>query len=153
MAIRVRFWLLAWTWLPLRYCGLWVFGVLLEVLLFEFRVKILVGRFPPLWPAVLGYFVLSLLVLGPIGLPPALLCRQIWRSGYRGTARVAGIAMAAMTTALLCWYGIPTNADLGFLVIAIHLLPVWIVAYLAMFSAPLCIAVLILQGRSCNRCT
>ena len=55
--------------------------------------------------------------------------------------------MAAITAALLYWYGIPANDDRGSLVIVVHFLPVWIVAYLAVFSAPLCCAVLLLQGR------
>ena len=55
--------------------------------------------------------------------------------------------MAAMTAALLYWYGIPTNVDHGSLVAVVHLLPVWIIGYLAVFSAPLCFAVLLLQVR------
>lgn len=141
------FWLLAWTWLPLLYCGIWVFGILLEVLLFEVPLEILVDTFVPLWPTVLTYLVLSLLVLGPIGLPPALLCLQIWRSGCRRTAWVAGIAMAAVTATFLYRYVIPTIPDRGSLVMVMHFLPVWIVACLAVFSAPQCIAVLVLQGR------
>ena len=144
---RVSFWLLALTWLPLLYFGFWGFGILLQVLVFRFPMEIFVDRFAPLWPVILKYLVFSLVVLGPIGLPPALLCRQVWQSGYRRTAWVAWIAMAAITAALHYWYGIPTNAERGSLVIVAHLLPVWIVAYLAIFSAPLFIAVLLLKGR------
>ena len=82
----MRFWLLALTWLPLLYCGFWVFGILLQVLVFGFPLEIFVGRFVPLWPVILNYLVLSLVVLGPIGLPPALLCQKIKQSGYRRTA-------------------------------------------------------------------
>ena len=75
----MRFWLLALTWLPMLYCGFWVFGILLELLLFGFPLAmvVFVDKVVPLWPLALKYLVASLAVLGPIGLPPALLCRQI----------------------------------------------------------------------------
>ena len=147
VAIRVRFWLLALTWLPLLFCGFWVFGILHQVLVSGFPMEILVDRFATLWPVILKYLAISLIVLGPIGIPPALLCRRIWQSGNRRTAWAAWIAMAAMTVALFYWHGIPANADSGKLLILVHLLPVWIVVYLAIFSVPLCIAVLLLHGR------
>ena len=147
VASRVRFWLLALTWLPLLFCGFWAFGILLQVLVFGFPVEILVDRFATLWPVILKYLAISLFVLGPIGLPPALLCRRIWQSGNHRTAWAAWIAMAAITVALFYWHGIPTNADSGRLLILVHFLPVWIVVYLAIFSVPLCIAVLLLHGR------
>ena len=147
MASRVRFWLLALTWLPLLFCGFWVFGILLQVLVFGFPMEILVDRFTTIWPVILKYLAITLVVLGPIGIPPALLCRRIWRSGNRRTAWAAWIAMAAITVALFYWHGIPANADSGKLLILVHLLPVWIVVYLAIFSVPLCIAVLLLHGR------
>ena len=143
----MRFWLLALTWLPLLYCGFWVSGILFQVLVFGFPIAIFADRIMPLWPVILKYLVVSLAVLGPIGLPPALLCRQVWRSGHRRTAGIAWIAMAAMTAALLYWYGIPTNAGRGLLIVVMHLLPVWIVVYLVIFSAPLWIAVLLLERR------
>ena len=147
MGNRVRFWLLALAWLPLLYCGFWVFGFLHFVLVFGMPMEIVVERYVPHWPRIPKYLVASLAVLGPIGLPPALLCRQVWRSGHRRTARVAWIAMAAITAVLLFRYGIPTNADHGLVIVVIHLLPVWIVVYLAIFSAPLWIAVLLLERR------
>ena len=49
----MRFWFLALTWLSMLLCGFWVFGILFQVLLFEFPMVIFVERIVPLWPVFL----------------------------------------------------------------------------------------------------
>ena len=146
-ASRAYFWLLALIWLPALYWLVWVFGLLYQILEYNFPFGLILDQSSRIWPSILKYVVLSLFVLGPMGLPPALLCRQFWRSGYRRTARTAWIAMGVATAALLFWHPDWSEFDQEWLLMAVHLLPVWIIVYLAVFSAPLCVAVLLLQQR------
>ena len=43
----------------------------------------------------------ALAVLAPMGLPSALLCREVWRSGYRRMAWATGAAILAVAVAML----------------------------------------------------
>ena len=142
-----KFWLLAFLWLPVVYLASWTIGHLLQFLIYPLPLVMFLDQIQFAWMVIPKYTVVALVVLGPIGLVPALLCRRFWRSGYRRGARTIWLAMAAVAALLVYWNTFELGVSPDSLGLAVHFLPVWIVAYLAVFCAPIFIAVLLLQRR------
>ena len=139
------FWVLALLWLPAVDMG----DFLVSVVPWMDRVN------PPIgYPQILLRSVIAFLILAPMGLPSALLCRELWRLGYRRTAWSAGaVVLAAAVTTIssdnelihtLRW-------TIGGLALAPNLLtmvlPVWIVVYPAIVGMLAWIVVVTLQRR------
>lgn len=116
--LRHGFWALALLWLPAGFAAQ------------------AVARFGPeggpwaepgIW---LPMAAQSLVVTAPFGLPLALGCRRLWRSGRRRAAWTAGIGLGATTVAAGLYAGL-----LGPLVVAVCAavlsLPVWIAGFRA----------------------
>ncbi len=107
--MNMRFWLLAFLWLPA--------GV----------VAVTLARFGMAYgfaihPANLPMAAASLALVAPCGLPLALGCRTLWRLGHRRTAWSAGALLGFATT--------------GSTIVAGLLGPVAIVLYTAFLSLP-----------------
>ena len=95
-------------------------------------------------PWVITYII----PFGYISLPPALLCRQLWRLGYRRSAWIAGLAVAIATVFVIGGTGKgleEINLELGRMM---FLLPVWTAAYMALFSLLLCVGLVLLSRRN-----
>ena len=111
---RLGFWLLALLWLP---AGVIAQGVV---------------RFMPArsWPPDPDFWMTAVLtpsmaVLVPSGLPLALGCRRLSRSGYRRTAWIAGIGLGLVTVVASLVAGL--LGPIAILLYALTLsLPVWI---------------------------
>ena len=121
------FWALALLWLPAVVMGEFLFSVLPWMDRADTRIGIL-------W--LLTRSVIEFLILAPMGLPSALLCRELWRLGYRRMAWSGGaVAFAAaaaiifsdreLISALMWTVGVPPYAPS----ILTMVLPVWIVVY------------------------
>lgn len=115
---RHGFWPLALLWLPAG---------------FAFQAAMRFGPEGGPWaePGIwLPMAAQSLVVTAPFGLPLALGCRRLWRSGRRRAAWTAGIGLGAATVAAGLYAGL-----LGPLAIAVCAavlsLPVWIAGFRA----------------------
>ena len=144
-AMCAGFWVLALLWLPIVE-----------------RVDHLVSVVPWLDRAgdpgaylhLLVYSVIALVILAPMGLPSALLCRALWRSGYRRLAWWAGVAVLATAVVIISsdkemFYSL--QGTFGRLMLAPGLLtpvlPVWTVVYPAIVGMLVWTAAAILQRR------
>ena len=86
------FWTLALLWLPVVERANFLISV--------FPLMDRLGHPDP----NLGLLVesaIALVILAPMGLPSALLCRELWRSGYRRIAWSAGVVVLAATAVII----------------------------------------------------
>ena len=86
------FWVLALLWLPVVERA----NFLASVIPLMDRL----GRPDPYLP-LLVESAIALVILAPMGLPSALLCRGLWRSGYRRMAWSAGVVVLAIATVII----------------------------------------------------
>ena len=86
------FWVLALLWLPI-----------VERTDFLISVVPWIDRLghPSPYLHLLVESVVVLVILAPMGLPSALLCRELWRSGYRRMAWSAGVAVLATVVVII----------------------------------------------------
>lgn len=128
-AMFARFWLAALSWLPVA-------------VMVHLAISVLPGTgavdppflLPLVWFAILGA---ALLLFAPMGLPGAMLCRELWRLGFPRVAWAIGAAMFVATLVLRFLYGEMVDAlafqPIGRLVLALEvyprMLPVWIVVF------------------------
>ena len=155
--MQAGFWILALSWLPA--------AVIMKIVNYEqFHfspmdwVEILRWEAPRLglvsnpdvstlqlfWPVL----AVAAVIFAYISLPPALLCRQLWRLGYRRSAWTAGLAIAIATVFVIGGTGKvleEINLELGRMM---FFLPVWTAAYMALFSLLLCVGLVLLSRRS-----
>ena len=162
------FWLLALLWLPVLVIG----AIVLKYLPYldyvpspdKLRITISALTLVPMgevqvWVRLLPLMAMALVVFASVGLLIALLCRELWRLGYRRSAWAIAAVAAATTAAQL-----PLGMDLflpGFalrfqgivgpylaqLYYAGQMLPTWIVLYVAALNLILWGGVLFLQHR------
>ena len=107
---------------------------------------------PPVGPAhTLMWLLLAILILAPMGLPSALLCRWLWRLGYRRMAWSASIVVFAATAAIISSDGELIHSlqwIIGASAFAPNILamtlPVWIVVYPAIVGGLVWIAIAML---------
>ena len=92
--MRAGFWALALLWLPIAErtgflvsAAAWMDGV--DQPAVHVYLYLLVSS------------ALALAILAPMGLPSALLCREVWRSGYRRVAWATGAVILAAAVAIL----------------------------------------------------
>lgn len=111
--MRYGFWPLALLWLPAG------FAVQAAI---RFAPETASSAEPATWlPAALQ----SLVVTAPFGLPLALGCRRLWRSGRRRTAWAAGIGLGAATVAAGLLAGLLGPFAVAVCAVLLSL-PVWI---------------------------
>ena len=142
-ARRVGFWILALSWLPtaviaqiVRYDWLrsgpfdWVTVLWSQAPLFGFASNPDISTLQFFWPVL----AIAVIVFAYISVLPALLCRQIWRLGYRRSAWAAGTAIAFATVAVLG--GVSDGfEEFNFdLMGSMIFLPIWTAVYMALFS-------------------
>ena len=143
--MMVGFWVLALLWLPAVEVGDYFFSVVLWMDRME----------PPIgYPQVLMGSVPAFLILAPMGSPSALLCRELWRLGYRRMAWSAGAVVFAAAVAIISSDGeliYELSWTVGKVALAPNLLtmiqPVWIVVYPAIAGVVIWIAAVALQRR------
>ena len=141
--MTVGFWVLALLWLPAVEMGNFLFSVVPWMDDADLRIG---------YSQFLKRSVIVFLILAPMGLPGALLCRELWRLGYRRMAWSAGAVACAAAVAIISSDGeliYSLQWTVGVLVLAPNLLtmvlPVWIVAYPAIVGVLVWIAVAIVQ--------
>lgn len=126
------FWALALLWLPIVERA----DFLVSVIPWMDRVNQ-----PDAYLHLLVSSVVALVILAPMGLPSALLCRELWRSGYRRAAWIVGMVELAAVVVIISSdkeliYTL--QGTIGRLALAPSLLtsvlPVWIVVYPAIIS-------------------
>ena len=100
----------------------------------------------------------ALAILAPMGLPSALLCREVWRSGYRRMAWAIGAVILAVAVAILSSGMESIHAlqqAIGWVALAPSILtpvlPVWVLVCTAVLGIPVWIAGATLQHR--RKCT
>ena len=139
------FWVLALLWLPAVEVG----DSLVTVVPSMDKVA------PPIgYGQILLWSALAFPILSPMGAPSALLCRELWRSGYRRLAWSAGAVVFAAAVGIISSDGEWIHAlswTIGTVALAPSLLtviqPVWIVAYPAFAGVVVWIASVTLQRR------
>lgn len=89
----------------------------------------------------------SLAILAPMGLPSALLCREVWRSGYRRMAWAIGAVILTAAVAILSSGKESIHAlqwAIGWVALApsvlTPVLPVWVLVCTAVLGTPVWIA-------------
>ncbi len=140
--MTASFWALALMWVPAIEVGD-------RLVSFVPRMDAVV---PPVGPAqTLIWLLLAIPILAPMGLPSALLCRWLWRLGYRRMAWSAGIVLFAATAAIISSDGELIRSlqwIIGALAFAPSILamtlPVWIVVYPAIVGGLVWIAIAML---------
>jgi len=143
---------------PVRTAGFWALALLwlpaIESAEFLASVAPLMDHVHP--PAdylqILARSLIALLVLAPMGLPSALLCRELSRLQYRRAAWAAGAAVLAAAVAIIHARGGLMDAlagTIGSIAYAPNMLamvlPVWIVVYPATIGLLVWIAATVLQ--------
>ena len=149
--------LLALAWLPAFVIGhillhdgispdapMWVVRFwsqdFMSILYFEPDVSLI----QHVWP-VLAF---AAVIFAYLGLLPALLCRQLWRLGYRRIAWVAGIAVPCATVVVLDGHLDGFEHFMSDLQFATLFLPIWVVLYVALVSSLLWIAFFLIARRN-----
>lgn len=141
------FWALALLWLPVAERT----GFLVSAAAWMDRV----GQ-----PAAHVYLYLlvssavALAVLAPMGLPSALLCKEVWRSGYRRMAWATGAVILAVAVAIL-FSGEESNYALQQAIggmalgpgVLTPVLPVWVLVCAAVLGIPVWTAAVTLRHR------
>ena len=146
--MMVGFWVLALLWLPAVEVGDYLFSVVPWMDRME----------PPIgYPQILMGSVPAFLILAPMGSPSALLCRELWRLGYRRMAWSAGAVVFAAAVAIISSDGELIHElswTVGKVALAPNLLtmiqPVWIVVYPAIAGVVIWIAAVTLQRRGAS---
>lgn len=90
--MSVGFWVLALLWLPVIERT----DVLISVVPWLDRL----GH-PDPYLRLLVESAVALVILAPMGLPSALLCRELWRTGYRRMAWAAGVVVLAAAAVVI----------------------------------------------------
>ena len=90
--MTVGFWVLALLWLPAVETGNFVFSVVPWMDHADPRIG---------YSQFLKRSVIVFLILAPMGLPGALLCRELWRLGYRRMAWLASAVACAAAVAII----------------------------------------------------
>ena len=94
-----------------------------------------------------------ILIFAPMGLPSALLCRELWRLGYRRTALAASVLVVTVTMAMLSLPAELGGRSAAALRLLVVMLPIWIVVYPAVFSLFLGLVLVWLRRRGGTQTT
>ena len=155
-ARQVGFWILALSWLPVavitrivnyeRFQGHldWVEGLWWQAPEIGFPRNPDMSTLHSFWPLL----AVAAVIFAYISIMPALLCRQLWRLGYRRSAWIAGIAIAIATVFVIGGMsdGLEEfNLELSRM---LSVLPVWTAVYMALFSLLLCVGLVLLPRRN-----
>ena len=155
-ARQVGFWILALSWLPVvvvtRIVNYerfnsgpldWVEVLWLQVQLYGLAGNPDMSTSPFFWQML----TVVVVIFAYISVLPALLCRQIWRLGYRRSAWIAGAAIA-ITTVLVVGGASNSLEEFNYDLIGMTMfLPVWTAAFMALFSLLLCVGLVLIQRR------
>ena len=156
-ARQAGFWILALSWLPaavitriVNYAPFqsgpldWVQVLRWEAPMIVYANGGAISASPIFGPMVAAVVV----IFAYISVLPALLCRQLWRLGYRRSAWIAGIAIAIATVFVI---GGTSDGleDFNYdLIGMMFFLPVWTALYMALFSLLLCAGIVLISRRN-----
>ena len=141
--MTVGFWALALMWVPAIEVGDHLFSVVPLMNTVAPRDGLAL---------ILMWLPLAVLILAPMGLPSALLCRRLWQLGYRRVAWSAGSVVFAAAAVIISSDGQVIHSLQGTIgasafapnVLAMTL-PVWLLVHPAIVGALVWIAIVLLQ--------
>ena len=156
-ARQVGFWVLALSWLPVavitrivnyerfRSSPLdWVEVLWSNALWYGFADSPDTSTLSFFWPML----TVVVAIFAYISVMPALLCRQLWRLGYRQSAWIAGVAIAIATVSVIGGMS-DSLEEFNYDLIAMTLfLPVWTAVYMALCSLLLCVGLALIPRRN-----